>query len=128
MPATIALSHIGQIASRVHDLERAIGFYRDTLGIPFMFQAPPGMAFFQCGPISLLLGPAEHAADDHPGSVLYFQVDDIDAVHRALRDKGVAFRDAPHLVHRMPGKELWLAFFQDPDENPLALMSWRTVA
>jgi methylmalonyl-CoA/ethylmalonyl-CoA epimerase len=131
MPASsssVRLSAIGQIASRVRDLERAIVFYRDTLGVPFLFQAPPGLAFFRCGDLTLLLGPAERPEQDHPGSVLYFEVPDITTAHAELERRGVAFSDRPHLVHRAEGRELWLCFFRDPDENPLALMSWRSAA
>jgi methylmalonyl-CoA/ethylmalonyl-CoA epimerase len=124
----VRLSAIGQIASRVRDLDRAIAFYRDTLGVPFLFQAPPGLAFFRCGDLMLLLGPAERPEQDHPGSVLYFDVADITAAHDELQRRGVVFSDRPHVVHRAGDRELWLCFFRDPDENPLALMSWRAAA
>jgi methylmalonyl-CoA/ethylmalonyl-CoA epimerase len=122
------LSTIGQIATRVGNLDRAIAFYRDALGLPFLFRAPPGMAFFQCGPQMLLLGLPERPEDDHPGSVLYFDVADIEQVHEALSGRGVPFVDRPHLVHRTPDRELWLDFFHDPDRNLLALMSWKPKA
>jgi methylmalonyl-CoA/ethylmalonyl-CoA epimerase len=120
----VQLSAIGQIATRVHDLDRAIRFYRDTLGVPFLFQVP-NMAFFRCGTVSLMLGLPERPEDDHPGSVLYFDVPDIAATHQALTQRGVRFVDQPHVIHRTPEQELWMTFFHDPDGNMLALMSWR---
>jgi methylmalonyl-CoA/ethylmalonyl-CoA epimerase len=122
MPATIGLSEIGQVTNVVKDLDRAVKFYRDALGIPFLFQAPPSLAFFQCGAIRLMLSPPENPEQDHPGSVLYFSVKDIEGVHRTLVSRGVKFEAEPHRVHQAPEYELWMAFFQDPDRNPMALM------
>jgi catechol 2,3-dioxygenase-like lactoylglutathione lyase family enzyme len=119
----LSSSRIGQIAMVVHDLDRAIAFYRDTLGLRFLFQAPPQMAFFDCGGIRLLLGVPERPELDHPGSILYFKVDDIKAAHRTLADRGVLFETEPHLVARLATHDFWLAEFRDPDRNVLALMS-----
>lgn len=116
------LSALGQIALTVRDLDRAVGFYRDRLGVRYLFTAPPGMAFFDCGGIRLLLGLPQHDDPGRPGAILYFRVNAIEDVHRTLLDKGVAFNTAPHLVARLPDHELWLAFFEDPDGNTLALM------
>jgi methylmalonyl-CoA/ethylmalonyl-CoA epimerase len=116
------LSTIGQIAMVVKDVDRAIAFYRDTLGMKFIFQAPPKLAFFDCGGIRLMLTVPEEKEFDHPGSILYFKVDDIDAVYADLTAKGVDFRDAPHLIVKMPDHELWMAFFRDGEGNTLALM------
>lgn len=117
------LNAIGQIYVRAHDLDRAVRFYRDTLGMPFLFQAPPRMAFFQCGPTSVLLGPAESPEVDHPASLVYYLVPDIAAAHATLAGRGVQFITEPHLVHRAPEYELWLADFRDSEGNVLALMS-----
>lgn len=127
MGAPVQLAEIGQIAVTVKDLPRAVAFYRDVLGVPFRFEAPPGLAFFQCGPVSLMLSLPEPGFDG-AGSVIYFTVPEIIAAHHALAAKGVRFREAPHLIHRAGTRELWMAFFRDPDENPLALMSWREAA
>jgi methylmalonyl-CoA/ethylmalonyl-CoA epimerase len=116
------LSTIGQIAMNVHDIERATAFYRDTLGLPFLFSAGT-MAFFDCHGTRLMLGLPSGPEYDHPGSILYFKVDDIHAVHAALEARGVPFKGKPHLVARMPDHELWMAFFTDSEENTLALMA-----
>jgi len=118
----IGLSRIGQIAVVVRDLARATAFYRDTLRMRFLFEAP-GLAFFDCGGIRLMLSPPEKAEFDHPGSILYFTVDAIEETARTLKDRGVSFEQEPHLVARMPTHDLWLAFFRDSEGNLLALMS-----
>jgi len=120
--STTQLSTIGQIAMPVKDLPRAIEFYRDRLGMQFLFQAPPALAFFQCGSIRLLVEVPPDEAFQHPGSVLYFTVDDIEAAYADLRDRGVTFRGEPHLVAKMPDHELWMAFLDDEQGNTLALM------
>ena len=107
----------------VKDVPRAVAFYRDTLGMRFLFQAPPALAFFDCGGIRLMLTVPEEKEFDHPGSILYFKVDDLDAVYADLKGKGVDFRDAPHLIAKMPDHELWMAFFRDGEGNTLALMN-----
>ena len=119
------LTRIGQIAIIVRDLERAIAFYRDTLGIRFLFQAPGGLAFFDVGGIRLMLGVAEKLEFDHPASILYYKVDDIIAAYETLQGRGVAFIDEPHLIAKMPTHELWMTFFRDSEENVLALMEER---
>jgi predicted enzyme related to lactoylglutathione lyase len=117
------LSRIGQIAMNARDFDRAVAFYRDTLGIPFLFTAPPKMAFFDCGGVRLLLGVAEDKEFDHPGSILYFAVDDIKQMHQTLSARGVTFRAEPHMVARLPDREVWIAFFKDTEDNLLALIS-----
>jgi methylmalonyl-CoA/ethylmalonyl-CoA epimerase len=116
------LSRIGQIAITVHDVARAVAFYRDVLGLRLLFQAPPRLAFFDAGGVRLMLSEPEPEFD-HPSSVLYFVVDDIRAAHAALAERGVGFRDGPHLIAKMPDHELWMAFFRDTEGNTHALMS-----
>jgi len=122
MARAARLSEIGQIAMNVHELDRAIAFYRDVLGVRFLFQAP-GMAFFDCAGVRLVLGTPETPEFDHPGSVPYFRVDAIQTAHGRLREAGVEFLGDPHLVAKLPGAEVWMAFFRDGEGNTLALMS-----
>jgi catechol 2,3-dioxygenase-like lactoylglutathione lyase family enzyme len=120
----ITWDDLGQVAFRAQDIDRAVRFYRDVLGMPFLFQAPPGLAFFRCGTVTLLLSRPESPEFDHPGSVLYFRVPDLEAAYRRLSERGVGFDGPPHAVHREPGRELRMAFFKDSEGNTLALMAW----
>ncbi len=124
-PATAGagLSQIGQIFINVQDVERAVKFYRDTLGIKFLFQAPPNLAFFDCGGIRLMMGIADKPELNHPASIIYYKVADIQATHQTLKSQGVDFISEPHLVAKMPDHDLWLADFRDSEENVLVLMS-----
>lgn len=122
IPQAATLAGVGQIAVRVHDVERATTFYRDSLGLTYLFSAPK-LAFFDCGGVRLMLTLPEASEFDHPGSIIYFRVGDIQGAHALLRDRGVRFKDAPHLIARLPDHELWMAFFEDPEGNTLALMS-----
>ncbi len=123
----LANAKIAQLLIPVEDFDKGVAFYRDTLGIPFLFQAPPQMAFFNCGGVRLLVGVMPAGQVAQRGSAIYFQVADIGAVFSDLKGKGVCFKAEPHLVHRTPKSELWLAEFVDPDGNQLALMSEVTV-
>jgi methylmalonyl-CoA/ethylmalonyl-CoA epimerase len=119
----LAQASIGQLMIPVSDVERGIAFYRDVLGLPFLFAAPPQMAFFLCGAVRLLIGVLPPGQAAQRGSAIYFNVSDIGAVHAGLAGKGVVFTQAPHLVHKTALSDLWLAQFTDPDGNQLALMS-----
>lgn len=116
------LSSIGQINIPVQDIDRAVEFYRDSLGMKYLFQVPK-MAFFDCQGIRILLSVPENKTDDHPSSIIYFKVEDIHIATAALLDRGVVFKGEPHLVAEMPDHDLWMSFFVDPDRNMLALMS-----
>ena len=118
------LGPIGQIAVRARDLPRATAFYRDVLGLPFLFAAP-ALAFFQVGSVRLMLGGAETPEFDHAASVRYFDVTDILGCHRILAERGVHFRYTPHAVHRQGDRALWMAFFDDGEGNVFAIMEWR---
>lgn len=121
---TIRLNEIGQIALTVTNLDEAKVFYRDVLGMQFLFDAGT-MAFFQCGTVRLLIGTAEKPAHQEPatGTVLYFRVGDLAGSCAALKAKGVAFIQEPHVVAKMKDHDLWLAFVRDPAGNTLGLMS-----
>ena len=119
------LQGIGQIAVRIKDLPRAVRFYREVLGLTYMFEAP-GLAFFECGGVHLMLSGAESPEFDHASSVLYFDVAEIQVAYRELLGRGVSFRDEPHVVHRDGNRELWMAFFDDGEGNVFAIRCWRT--
>jgi len=106
----------------VHDLERSIAFYRDILGMTFLFQAPPGLAFFDCGGVRILLDVPAGKQSDNPSSIIYYRVDDLPVAVAELKTRGVTFEQDPELVAQMPDHELWMAFLRDPDDNMLALM------
>lgn len=120
MPTPI--TGLGQISIRVHDIDRAVTFYRDALGLEFLFDAGP-LAFLMCGDVRLMLTTPESADFDHPSSTLYFRVAHIHAARAELVERGVPFDDEPHLIARMPDHELWMTFFRDPDRNLHGLMS-----
>lgn len=121
-------STVGQLLIPVEDLDRAIAFYRDTLGVKFLFSAPPQMSFFATGNVRLLVGVPEGGQARQRGSMVYFKVKDIHAVYQTLLSRGVTFPAPPHMVHRTPSYELWLTEFRDPDGNSLALMSEATIS
>lgn len=121
------LRALGQIHVSVSDVDRAVAFYRDTLGVPFLFRVPgQPMAFFDLDGVRLYLGVPEDEAFRSRG-MLYFRVEDLDAAVETLRGRGVSFVGEPHLIARMDDHDLWMAFFRDPDGNNLALMSERPV-
>jgi len=121
--ADFGLGPIGQIAVPVSDIGRAIAFYRDTLGMRFLFQAPPGLGFFDCAGVRLMLDAPAKAQAESYSSVIYYKVADLQAAFETLAARGVAFEAKPHLIAKLPDHELWMAFFRDPDRNLLALMS-----
>jgi predicted enzyme related to lactoylglutathione lyase len=123
MPGPLTAAPLGQIALTVHDIDAAVAFYRDVLGLTLLFQAPPALAFFRAGDVRLMLTLPE----DGPGpagtaSVLYFKVDGIVEVESTLRQNGAAFDKGAHCIAVMPDHELWMAFFRDPSGNLLGLM------
>jgi methylmalonyl-CoA/ethylmalonyl-CoA epimerase len=118
----ISLGKIAQISVNVHDLERATAFYKDMLGMKHLFSVPPKMAFFDCDGIRLMLGTPERPDLDHPSSILYFKVDDVDAAYETLTKRGVHFETKPMLIAPMQTYDLWLAEFRDSENNVLALM------
>ena len=118
------LGPIGQISMNAHDVDRAAAFYADTLRIKLLFRAGQ-LSFFDCGGVRLMLSKPERPEFDHPGSVLYFKVADIQSSYRELLGRGVSFDGEPHLIARLPDHELWMAFFRDSEGNMLALMEER---
>jgi methylmalonyl-CoA/ethylmalonyl-CoA epimerase len=118
------IEKIGQIAIPVTDVERAIAFYRDVLGLMFLFQAGPNLAFFDCGGVRILLDNPEGEEEfAKHSSVIYFSVADIRSSFAEVAEKGAEVVDQPHLIARLADREVWMGFFRDPDKNVLALMS-----
>ena len=116
------ITRVGQIAINAHDVDRATAFYRDVLGLPHLFRAGQ-LSFFDCGGVRLMLDKPEKAEFDHPSSILYFQVADIEAAYQRIKSGGAKFDDDPHVIARMPDHDLWMTFFRDTEGNVLALMS-----
>jgi methylmalonyl-CoA/ethylmalonyl-CoA epimerase len=124
MSESFALSHIGQISVRAHDIERAVAFYRDTLGMTYLFTAGDRLAFFDCDGVRLMLDRIDPGEFDHPSSIIYFEVDDINRSHGALVERGVQMvSPEPQIVHKDETMDLWMTFFRDSEDNVLALMS-----
>jgi predicted enzyme related to lactoylglutathione lyase len=122
LAAAAGLARIGQIAVNVRDLDRAVAFYRDVVGLEFLF-AIPNAAFFDCGGLRLMLAIAEAPEFDHAASIIYYRVDDIRAAGAALATAGAKIEAEPRLIARMPDHELWMCFFRDSEENMAAVMS-----
>lgn len=116
------LTRLGQIMMPVEDLDRAVAFYRDTLGISFLFQVPR-MAFFDLDGIRLMLGAREEGGSECPGSILYYAVSDIEKAHATLSARGIDVDQGPTLIAEMEDHDLWMAFFRDSEGNQLALMA-----
>jgi len=121
--AGVGISRLGQIQVRAHNVERATKFYQDALGLKLLFKAPPRLSFFDCGGVRLMIDSPEKPEFDHPSSILYFAVPDIQAAHAQMKQSGVRFEDEPHLIATMPDHDLWMTFFRDSEDNLMALMS-----
>jgi methylmalonyl-CoA/ethylmalonyl-CoA epimerase len=122
-PSPPALQRIAQIAIPVDDLDRAVGFYAEVLGLRLLFRAPPGLAFFDCGGTRLMLSRPEGAEAASRAGVVYYLVGDLPAAHKALAARGADVVQPPHLIARMPDHDLWMAFLRDSEGNLLGLMS-----
>jgi predicted enzyme related to lactoylglutathione lyase len=120
--ASLAIQNIGQISIIVKDVERATAFYRDALGLKLLFTVP-SMAFFDCGGVRLMLGTASSPEYDHPSSILYFRVSDINAGHARLVEHGVEIISPPRLIAPMADHDLWMTAFKDSEGNVHQLMS-----
>ncbi|MFC4410892.1 VOC family protein [Chungangia koreensis] len=118
------ITSIGQIAVIAKNTARAVTFYKDVLGLPLLFETN-GLAFFQCGETRLLVSKAETEEFDHPGSVLYFKVEDLEGKVAVMKDRGAEFLDEPHVVGQMGETEIWMTFFKDTEGNTLSLMTER---
>ena len=121
-PLPHALSDIGQIALTVSDAAKATGFYRDVLGLKFLFSAGPNLAFLAAGAVRIMLTTPQGHGEEGKNSILYFKVADIAAAHAAVVARGAVNERAPQLMAKMPDHELWMAFVRDPDGNLVGLM------
>ena len=115
-------SHLAQVAVPVLDLDRARAFYRDTLGLTHLFDAPPGLAFFQCGQTRLMLSQPE-GPETAGSSILYYAVASAREAEATLTAEGVRFEAAAHHVATVEGREVWLAVARDSEGNLIGLMS-----
>jgi methylmalonyl-CoA/ethylmalonyl-CoA epimerase len=119
---TPAVTGLAQVALSVKDIEKATAFYRDVLGLPFLFSAPPGLAFFQVGPTRLMLTSAGEGEVGSHG-ILYYAVTDIQAAFAAVTLRGASAKEAPRMIAKVAGREVWLAAIEDPDGHVVGLMS-----
>jgi methylmalonyl-CoA/ethylmalonyl-CoA epimerase len=119
---------LGQVALTVSDVERSTAFYRDKVGLRFLFSAGPTLAFLDLGGVRLMLSKPDGEFTPGGGTVLYIKVPDITAAYDAMRGRGVEFVDEPHLIAPMPDHDLWMTFFRDPDQHTLGLMCERPKA
>lgn len=113
---------IGQIAVTVSDVAAASRFYRDVLGLKFLFSPGPDLAFLAAGPVRIMLTKPQGAGAPGANSILYFKVADVVATHAAMVGKGAADERAPRLTAKLPDHELWIGFLRDPDGNLVGLM------
>lgn len=120
----VRLGKIQQIALVQHDVDRAVPFYRDGLGLPLQF-AMAGMAFFDAGGVRLMLTKPSSPEVDHKNSILYFDVSSIDDAYASLQSRGVVFDDKPHVVGRTEAFEIWVSFCKDPEGNLIAISESR---
>jgi len=124
-PNLTKLSEIGQIAITVGDVARATGFYRDVLGLKFLFPAGPNMAFLAAGTVRIMLTTPQGAGEVGKNSILYFKVTDLEAAHAAIVARGAKEEAAPRLIAKMPDHDLWMSAVRDPEGNVIELMSER---
>jgi catechol 2,3-dioxygenase-like lactoylglutathione lyase family enzyme len=123
MSDDLQLGPLGQVSMYATDAARTEQWYRDVLGLPHVFTFGD-LVFFDCGGVRLYIH-AVKPDEWRKTSILYFLVPEIAAAHRLLGERGVRFQGAPHKIYSddETGVEEWMAFFDDPDGNTLAIMS-----
>ncbi|HMG70086.1 MAG TPA: VOC family protein [Gemmatimonadaceae bacterium] len=121
----VSLSRIKQIAIPVHSVDEAKAFYRDTLGLRHLFDAPPALSFFDCGGVQLMLaGPDAQGKDgDQQHAVLFYDVSDIKTTHARIKSAGAKSLEEPRIITRMNGREIWISSISDGQGNVVGLMS-----
>ena len=118
----VKLSEIGQIAITVSNVDVALGFYRDILGLTFLFSPAPTLAFLAAGNVRIMLSTPQGAGAVGANSTLYFKTQDIEASYASIIARGAIVERAPQLAAKMPDHELWIGFVRDPDGNLVGLM------
>ena len=116
------ITEIGQLAITVKNIETSLGFYRDILGLPFLFSPNENLAFLQCGATRIMLSTPQGAGEVGKNSILYFKVKDIGNYYQGVVENGATEERQPQLAAKMPDHELWIGFLKDPDGNLVALM------
>jgi methylmalonyl-CoA/ethylmalonyl-CoA epimerase len=111
------IGSVGQIAIGSVDLDADVAFYRDVLGLRFLFRAPPGLAFFQVGEVRLML-----SSEGGVSPVVYYRVEDIQAAYTTLKGRATTV-DEPHMIARLPDREVWMFFLKDPSGNTVGIMA-----
>jgi methylmalonyl-CoA/ethylmalonyl-CoA epimerase len=121
----VSLSKIKQIALPVREIETAKRFYRDTLGMRHLFDAPPALSFFDCGGVQLMLaGPEGQGKDgEKQHGVLFYDVSDIKSTHAKIESSGARTLEPPRVIARMNGREIWVSSVSDGQGNVVGLMS-----
>jgi predicted enzyme related to lactoylglutathione lyase len=116
------VEEIGQIAVTVSDVEVALDYYRDILGLKFLFSAGPNLAFLSDGSVRIMLSTPQGSGAVAANSILYFKVNEIEATYAAIVERGSAAERRPQLTAKMPDHELWIGFLRDPDGNLIGIM------
>lgn len=116
------ITGIGQIAITVNDVTKALAFYRDTLGLTFLFSPSPELAFLSAGDVRIMLSTPQGAGKVGANSILYFKTSNIESTHAEFVERGATNERGPQLAAKMPDHELWLSFVRDPDGNLVGLM------
>lgn len=122
MDKGLEIESIGQIAIAISDVEKSVYFYQKILKLDLLFQAPPGLAFFDCGGVRLMLTTLQGPEEDHHTSVIYYKVKQIEDVFKELKSLQVNIERTPQMVAPMPDHELWMGFIRDPDANLIGIM------
>ena len=116
------LSEIGQIAITVRDVAIALPFYRDVLGLNYLFSPSPNLAFLSAGSIRIMLSTPQGSGTAGENSTLYFKVNDLSKAFSAIVERGAFCERVPQLTAKLPDHELWIGFLRDPDGNLIGVM------
>jgi catechol 2,3-dioxygenase-like lactoylglutathione lyase family enzyme len=116
----MTLGDLDHVYYWVRDMDAAVSFYRDVVGLELRRRDGDEWAEFDAPPVRLALHGARDAL---PGSgTVVFRVDDLDATRWALERNGAVFDD---FVGEVEGFARF-ATFRDPDRNPIQVIEYRT--